>query len=125
MPASLRAVFISRSRILSNVFAHSFLDAAFEPGLFGCHLKLHDAPARACAYWCRKHRQQALRDAHGQTPKSDTDENASTTLAAIKDLAYAQEHAFSPAMLNAFIFHGRARTTPRLHRCRLFAQMRS
>ena len=35
------------------VFAYSLVDVAFEPGLFGCHLRPHDAPARACAYWSR------------------------------------------------------------------------
>ena len=33
--------------------ASSRSDAEFEPGLFGCHLIPHDAPARACAHWCR------------------------------------------------------------------------
>lgn len=28
------------------VFAHSLIDVAFEPALFACHLKPHDAPAR-------------------------------------------------------------------------------
>ena len=28
------------------VFAYPLIDVAFEPGLFGCHLKPHDAPAR-------------------------------------------------------------------------------
>ena len=49
MRASLRAVFISRRRIRPR-FVYPFLDVAFEPGLFACHLKPHDAPARACAY---------------------------------------------------------------------------
>ena len=38
------------------VFAYSLVDVAFEPGFFGCHLKPHDAPARACAYCSRNPR---------------------------------------------------------------------
>ena len=31
------------------VFAHPLIDVAFEPGLFGCHLRAHGAAARAPA----------------------------------------------------------------------------
>ena len=39
------------------VFAYSLVDVAFEPSLFGCHLKPHDAPARtapkrSCSLGC-------------------------------------------------------------------------
>ena len=43
------------------VLTHSLIDVAFEPVIFGCHLRPHDAPARACAYWCRNHTKAVAR----------------------------------------------------------------
>ena len=49
-PTSLAALFQFTQTNPLFVLAHPLINVAFEPGLFGCHLKPHEAPARACAY---------------------------------------------------------------------------